>query len=376
VGDPERDPRTGELTGIFRVSFDLDLPELRSRRSLDGLRSMLATAARYGVTTAFDVQVPLEDLGSYELLQSRGELPIHVRVAIYHPPGTPPEQYAEFRLASERCAGERLQAGAVKLYIDGVQETHSAYLLEPYADEPPRRGETVYPESGFREVVATLDSLGFQILTHACGDAGVRAVLDAYEALGPSTDAPPRRHRIEHCENVAPDDLARFARLGVVPCMMPHHSSPDLTRRWRQTMGEARWRSAFPWKELLAGGARLAFSSDWPVADLNPFVHLRSAVARKDSDGNPSPHRLSVREAIDAYTQGAAYASGCDQDRGTLVAGKWCDLVVLSENPFETPELELDSVRVVATLVEGRIAYADSAMPGLSELLPSRKDGP
>lgn len=360
VGDPERDPQTGEMTGIFRVSFDLHLPELRSRRSVDGLRRILATAARYGITTVFDVQVPLEDLACYELLQAQHELPIHVQVAIYHPPGTSPERYGDFREASERCAGGRLRAGAVKLYIDGVQETHSAYLLDPYADEPSLRGETVYPESEFRAVVAKLDGLGFQLLTHACGDGGVRAALDAYEALPPSNGRTSRRHRIEHCENVAPVDIARFRRLGVIPCMMPHHSSPDLTRRWRQTMGETRWSSSFPWKELWAGGAKLAFSSDWPVADLNPFVHLRSAVARKDPDGNPSPHRLSVQQAIYAYTQGAAYASNCDADRGTLEVGKLCDLVILSENPFETPEDQLDRIRVVTTLVEGRVAYTES----------------
>jgi len=375
VGDPERDPQTGELTGIFRVSFDLDLPELKSRRSLDGLRQFLATAARYGITTVFDVQVPLEDLESYELLQSQGELPIHVEVAIYHPPSTTPGQYAAFHLASERCVGNRLRAGAVKLYIDGVQETHSAYLLRPYTDQPSSQGETVYKTSDFRTIVAELDRRGFQILTHACGDGGVRIVLDAYESLKLDAGRPPSRHRIEHCENVAPEDLGRFARLGVVPCMMPHHSSPELTRRWRQTMGEDRWRSGFPWKELLQAGAPLAFSSDWPVADLNPFVHLQSAVARQDPDGEPSPHRLSLTEAIDAYTRGAAYASNCASDRGTLAPGKCCDLVVLSENPFETPADQLRRVRVVTTLVEGRVVYQDLPAVAVTELVEPRVSG-
>jgi predicted amidohydrolase YtcJ len=375
VGDPERDPRSGELTGIFRTSFDLDLPELMSRRSVEGLRRILATAARYGITTAFDVQVPFEDLGAYERLEAQGELPIRIKIALYHPRGTPSLRYPVFRAASDRFVGERLRAGAVKLYIDGVQETHTACLLDPYTDDPSNRGTTVYPESEFRSVVADLDRAGFQILTHACGDGGVRAVLDAYERLSSGGKAAARRHRIEHCENIASEDLGRFARLGVIPCMMPHHSSPDLTRRWRQSMGEARWGSAFPWRELLDRGAALAFASDWPVADLNPFVHLRSAVARNGIDGLPSPHRLTVREAIDAYTRGAAYAAGCDADCGSLASGKWCDLVVLSDDPFDMPVERLDQVRVVATLVGGEVAYSDPTVIDTSGLPASSGSG-
>ena len=359
VGHPERDSRTGEMTGIFRMSFDLTLPELLERRSLDGLRRMLGAALRFGITTAFDVQVPLPDLGAYERLQAQRELPIRVQVAIYHPPDTPEASYPEFRAASDRCKGKRLRAGAVKLYIDGVQETHTASLLDPYSDGPDSRGGTVYSTEKFASVVRALDQAGFQIVTHACGDGGVRAVLDAYESLDDRERLGSRRHRIEHCENVSPLDLDRFGRLGVVPCMMPHHSSPDFTRRWRQAMGEARWRDAFPWKKLLDRHARLAFSSDWPVADLNPFVHLKTAVTRRDPEGNASPHRVTLAQGIDAYTVGAAYASRCDEERGSLVPGKMTDLLVLSDNPFEQPLELMDKIRVLVTVVDGDVAYID-----------------
>jgi predicted amidohydrolase YtcJ len=363
-GDPVREATSGELTGIFRVGFDLNLPELASMHSLEGLRRMLAKAARLGITTGFDVQVPLEDFAAYESLQARDELAIRVRVAFYHPPGTPPSVYPKFRVASDRTRGDRLRAGSVKLYIDGVQETYTACLTEPYSDRPESRGETVYSESEYHRIVHELDRAGFQILTHACGDRGVAIALSAYEALGTARSPDDRRHRIEHCESITPADIERFARVGVVPCMMPHHSAPELTRRWRQVMGDARWDAGFPWKELLQRKARLAFSSDWPVSDLNPWVQVKSAVERKTSDGQPSPHRLSVGEAIDAYTQGAAYATHCDQDRGTLVPGKFCDLIVLSENPFEMAPEDLDTVRVVLTLVGGRAAYADESVFG------------
>jgi predicted amidohydrolase YtcJ len=372
VGDPVRDSATGELTGIFRLGFDLELPELVGLRSLDGLRRMLQMAARLGITTAFDVQVPLDALEGYETLLAREELPIHVQMAFYHPRGTQASAYSEFRAAADRLEGDRLRAGSVKLYIDGVQETYTACLLEPYLDRPESRGETVYPVEEFRRTVHDLDRAGFQILTHACGDGGVRIALDAYEALGTDPSPGGRRHRIEHCENIAPDDLDRFARLGVIPCMMPHHSAPELTRRWRQTMGETRWKAGFPWKGLLDRKARLAFSSDWPVADLNPFIHLKSAVARRDADGSPSPLRLSARQAIDAYTRGSAYATRCEHDRGTLAPGYRCDLIVLSEDPFAVPPDRLDKVRVLLTMVDGRVVYADSSAIDVGNLPAAR----
>jgi predicted amidohydrolase YtcJ len=366
VGEPERDPHSGELTGVFRRSFDLEIPELQARRSLDGLRRTLAAAARLGITTAFDVQVPLEDLGVYGELRQREELPIRVRAAIYHPRGTDPRRYGEFRAAAERWADDWFRVAAVKLYIDGVQETHTAAVLEPYADRPDSRGETVYTDAEFRELVRTLDKADFQILTHSCGDRGVRIALDAYEAAAAEAGGPSgRRHRIEHCETVAAEDRPRFGRLDVVPCMMPRHSAPELTRRWREVMGDARWWDSFPWRELLDSGARLAFSSDWPVADLNPLVNVRSAVARAGPDGRPSPHRLSVAEALDAYTRGAAYASHCEADRGTLAVGKYADFVVLDGDPLETPVDRLGEIRVATTVVGGRIVHSEGAAPAV-----------
>lgn len=361
VGGMQRDPKSREPTGIFTESFDLEplLPEFARRRSIEGLQRILTAASGYGITTAFDVQVPLDALGAYEELRNRDALPLRVRAAIYHPRGTTRHQYPEFMNAVAKAHDDWFGVGAVKLYIDGVQETGTAALLEPYANDPDSRGKTVYPEGEFESIVLDLDRRGFQIVTHACGDRGVRIALDAYERAATTNRMVGRRHRIEHCENLSAADIPRFARLGVVPCMMPRHAAPELTARWREVVGPARTRLAFPWRALVAAGATLAFASDWPVAELNPWVGIQEAVTRSDSNGRPSPLRLTLEESIAAYTRGAAFASHCESTRGTLAPGKYADLVVLAPDPFEVPPERLQDVRTVATVVDGRTVFAD-----------------
>jgi len=361
IGEMQRNSKTGEPTGIFHLIFDLEayMPEYEKRRSVEGLRRTLLTAARYGITTAFDVQMNPEHLKAYEALWAEKRLPIRIRTAIYHPRETSNSLYHKFKDITAQFDDDWFRVGAVKLYIDGVQETGTAALLEPYANNSASLGETVYSVSEFDRIVAELDRLGFQICTHACGDRGVRIALDAYEAAAVENGTAGRRHRIEHCENLAPEDIPRFARLGVIPCMMPRHSAPELTGRWAEAVGPSRAEIAFPWRELLDSGAHLAFASDWPVADLNPIVGIYQAVARKDPHGNASPHRLSPKEAVDAYTVGAAFATFCEADRGTLEAGKYADMIMLSQDLFEVPLEHLPNTRVICTIVNGKIAFAE-----------------
>lgn len=365
VGAMQRDPGTGRPTGVFHEVYNLMpyLPELRRRRSVDGLRATLRTASRFGITTAFDVQVNLEDLHAYETLWRSGELTVRVRVALYHPPETPRARYPAFVEMRDRPWDDWLRVAGVKLYIDGVQETGTAALLEPYANDPASCGSTQYPVDAFRAVVGEFDRLGFQICIHACGDRGVRIALDAYERAQQGNGTSGRRHRVEHCENLAAEDLPRFARLGVLPCMMPRHSSPDLTARWREAVGPDRTARSFLWRELLDAGAPLAFASDWPVSDMNPLVGVQEAVSRRTPDGAPSPHRVTVREAIDAYTQGAAYASHAETTRGMLVEGTYADFVILSHDVFETPEERIGEARVVRTVVGARTVFEEDARP-------------
>jgi predicted amidohydrolase YtcJ len=361
VGGIQRDPKTHKPTGIFTESFDVTalLPEFARRKSIEGLEHILTAASGYGITTGFDVQVPLDTLEGYEQLRNRNALPVRIRAAIYHPRGTPKHRYPEFMNAVAKAHDDWFGVGAVKLYIDGVQETGTAALLEPYANDPSSRGKTVYPVGEYEAIVTDLDRRGFQVLTHACGDRGVRLALDAYEKASATNQMIGRRHRIEHCENLSPEDIPRFARLGVIPCMMPRHSAPELTRRWRDAVGPARAHTAFAWKALLESGAGLAFASDWPVADLNPWVGIHSAVHRTDASGDLSPLRISLEAALRAYTLGAAFASHCETTRGSLATGKYADLVVVSPDPFEAAPEKLATIRTVATVVDSRTVFAD-----------------
>jgi predicted amidohydrolase YtcJ len=361
VGKMERDPRTREPTGIFHRTFDLTplLPEIQARRSIAGLAKTVAAASAYGITTAFDVQVNLNDLHAYGDLRAAGRLTVRMRIALYHPKDTKRDRYTAFEAERQRFQDDWLRVAAVKLYIDGVQETGTAALLEPYANDPSSRGTTVYDVDEFRSIVAELDRLGFQVCTHACGDRGVRVALDAYEAASRTNGTEGRRHRIEHCENLSPDDVPRFARLGVIPCMMPRHASPELTTRWREAVGSDRTRIAFPWRALLSSGASLAFASDWPVSSMNPLVGIQEALLRKTAEGEPSPHRVSLADAIDSYTRRAAFACYAESTCGSLAEGKYADFLVLSRDLFRIPAEEVLEAHVVRTVVEGRIVFAD-----------------
>ncbi len=361
VGQLVRDPSTREPTGVFHEAFDLTphLPEFQRRRSLDGLRATVRMATRFGITTAFDVQVNLDDLRAYEALWKAGELTVRVRAALYHPPDTAADSYPTFADHLQRPWDDWLRVAGVKLYIDGVQETGTAAVLEPYANDPSSRGQTQYPVETFHEIVRTFDRLGFQIRTHACGDRGVRLALDAYERAMQANGTSGRRHCIEHCENVSTEDVPRFASLSVIPCMMPRHASPELTGRWAEAMGPERVRASFPWRALLDAGAPLAFASDWPVADMNPLVGIQEAVNRRTLEGEPSDHRVRLAEAVDGYTRRAAFACQADATRGTLEPGKYTDFLLLSEDLFRTSPARIRETRVLRTFVGGRLVYSN-----------------
>ena len=362
VGEMQLDPATSEPTGVFTRTFDLTplVPEVQARRSLDGLRRTVSEASRCGITTAFDVQVNREDVHAYADLRARGELTVRMRIALYHPEATDPSAYAGFEASKAGFQDDWIQVGAVKLYIDGVAETGTAALLDPYTRNPSARGPALYTFERFREIVAEFDRRGFQICTHACGDRGARLALDAYEAAARANETSGRRHRIEHCELLAPSDLPRFAQLDVIPCMMPRHSAPELTARWRDAVGPDRADAGFPWRELRDAGASLAFASDWPVAPMDPLLGIREATGRLSLRGGPSGHRITMQEAVDAYTRQAAYACHAESTRGTLVVGKYADFIVLSDDIFTIRENRLASARVIGTYVAGRSVYSEA----------------
>jgi predicted amidohydrolase YtcJ len=214
-------------------------------------------------------------------------------------------------------------------------------------------------------LVAELDRRGWQVMTHAVGDAAVRETLDAYERAPEANPEPAdgRRHRIEHVESPSPDDLGRFARLGVVASVQPGHGTPpERDDPWAANLGPERAARGWMSGSLAKAGAPLAFGSDWPVGPLDPLRGIFVAVNRTDTDGEPEggwlpDEKLTLAEAVRAFTSGAAWASFDDQRKGTIARDMLADIVILSEDLFALPPERLLEAEVVMTIVDGEIVY-------------------
>jgi predicted amidohydrolase YtcJ len=351
------------VKGLSRAGMrDLDardLPWATPDRQYARLVSSLDHALECGITTVVEPQNSPDDIALFERARTRGRLNLRVVLAMFHPPGTSPEERAEFARLAATYDDEQLRLGPLKLYIDDVVEPHTAALHEPYANDPSHRGTTYYAAEEFADLVARLDRDGFQLFVHATGDRGITTVLDAVEHARRVNGPRDARHQVVHVECLRHHDLPRFAELGVVACVQPRHAAPDVAgpgHAWAEAVGEARWHQAWPLRSLQEHGATLAFSSDWNVAEMEPMVGIYSAVTRAPlAGGDPwqQEEAVSVADAIHAYTMGSAVANFCDHDRGSITAGKLADLVVLEQDPFDVDPTKLADIAVLETWVGG-----------------------
>jgi predicted amidohydrolase YtcJ len=262
-----------------------------------------------------------------------------------------------------------LRIGGVKVFSDGALGARTAYMLEPFEGYPDSYGLPMGTVAHLREVIAKASRAGIASFVHAIGDRANREVLDAIEIArkAESADDATRttqhalRHRIEHAQITHPADIPRFASLGVIASMQPIHATQDMLiadRLWG-----ARSAHSYAWRSLLDAGAVLAFGSDAPVETLNVLAGLHAAVTRRRADGTPGPNgwygeqRLTMAEAVYAYTMGAAYASGEEMIKGSLAPGKLADLVVLSQDIFTIDPAAILETEVVGTMVGGAWVY-------------------
>jgi predicted amidohydrolase YtcJ len=279
---------------------------------------------------------------------------------------TPLEQWQ--RLAKEvkdRGRGtDWLRIGGLKGYVDGSLGSHTAAFLEPFTDAPGDRGLLVNTPEDLEKWTAGADREGLQVAVHAIGDRAIRLQLDIFERVAVANGTRDRRFRIEHAQHIAPDDIPRFAKLGVIPSMQPYHAIDD--GRWAdRVIGPKRSETTYAFRSLLDTGARLAFGSDWYVAPPTPMEGIYAAATRRTIDGkNPDgwvpQQKINVEEALRAYTIDAAYAAFSEKSLGSLEPGKLADLVVLKRNPFETPPEEINAVPIQTTIVGGKIVYLKS----------------
>jgi len=333
------------------------------RRSIE--RS-LREAAALGVTSVQDMAVNYGDLAVYAALLGEGRLGTRIYVA---PSIVAVEDQAKLGIR-QAFGGPSLRLGAVKGFADGSLGSRTAYFFEPFLDQPGNRGllaDTMQPLSRTREYLARADAAGLQVCIHAIGDEAISTVLDLYAEVEKNGGARDRRWRIEHAQHMAAKDFERFAALKVIASVQPYHAIDD--GRWAEArIGHARAARTYPFRTFREHGVRLAFGTDWPVAPLNPMLTLYAATTRATLDGrNPGgwfpEQKLSIEEAIEAYTLGSAYAEFQEHEKGTISPGKLADFVLLSEDVLHLPPAELRRVRVLRTWVGGAEVYKAAASP-------------
>jgi predicted amidohydrolase YtcJ len=365
-----KDPRTGEPTGALKeaaMALMTAAPQPTAEDKLAAIRAGLVEAHRLGITSVQNAGGSPEDLELYGELRKSGDLTIRVYQALFANPAMTEAGLERLDQVREKFADDPLlKTGAVKLVADGVIESHTAAMLEPYANRASTAGDARFTPEQLNKVVALLDGDGWQIMTHAIGDAAVRMTLDAYEAAAKANPAPERgrRHRIEHIETIDPADVGRFGQLGVIAGMQPVHAtpSPEPGDVWSINIGAERAAHGWLWGSIARAGGRLAFGSDWPVMSFDPLIGLHVAVNRTTLAGLPvggwlPKERLALRQAIDAYTRHAAWASFDDQRKGVLERDMLADIVVLSDDIFEGPTSRITDAHVVVTIVDGKVVY-------------------
>ena len=357
----------GQPTGVLKESAQglvrSKIPAPSRAQRLDAARQAVQMAARLGITSIQNASGDESDLDIYEELLRRGELTLRVSVAISIRSGATEKRIDEVRALARKYSGPMLRVGGIKLLVDGVIESHTAAMLEPYSDGANTSGEPALTQDELSRIVALADRAGLQVYIHAIGDRGVRMALNAYEHARRVNGPRDARHRIEHIEAVSPADISRFAQLGVLASMEPIHADPGTVDVWSRAVGPERVKYAFAWRSLEQAGARLVFSSDWPAAiTVSPIRGLHNAVNRQTRDGRPPggwipEQRVSLESTLAAYTQAGAYSSFEEKEKGTIAAGKIADVIVLSDDPFRIPAARLHTLQVETTVFDGRVIY-------------------
>lgn len=366
-----KESRTGEPTGALKEAamalMGAAAPKPTEEDRIAAIRAAIDEAHRFGITSVQDAGGTADDLELFDRLRKRGELSLRIYQALRADATLTEAGVAELGQLRERFADDPLlKTGAVKLIADGVIESHTAAMLEPYANRSTVKGDARFTPAQLNRVVGILDQAGWQVMTHAIGDAAVRITLDAYEAAANANPASDRgrRHRIEHIETIDPADIPRFGTLGVIASMQPVHATPSPTPGdvWSVNIGDARASRGWMWASIARAGGRLAFGSDWPVMTLDPLKGLHVAVTRTTQDGLPEggwipTERLALRTAIDAYTRDGAFASFDEQRKGTLARDMLADIVVLSDDIFAGGASRLTTTEVAVTIADGKVVY-------------------
>ncbi len=352
----------GEPTGVFIDAamglVDRHQPETTSEQYEAGLRLALAETARLGLTGVHEAGVSLEVVDLYQRAIDEGWFTLRL-YGMVGGRGRTFDHFCENGMIDNY--GDRLTVRSVKYFIDGALGSRGAALLEDYSDDPGNQGLLMLDVGAYRENVRKAFECGFQVNTHAIGDRGNREVLDAYEIAQQEVPNHSTRHRVEHAQVVAVEDIPRFAELGIIASMQPTHATSDMG--WAEDrVGADRIQGAYVWSGFLKIGVPVAFGSDFPVERVDPLLGFYAAVTRQDVEGQPvggwyPEERVTREEALRGFTLDAAYAAFQEDELGSIEPGKWADFVVLSDNIMTIPAPQILDTRVMATYIGGQAVY-------------------
>lgn len=368
-GEIERD-KDGNPTGILKDAavalVERIMPPLSPEEQDNAMEAALREAAAHGVTSVQNMADSSEDRSQPEVFREfqKSEREGKLTVRIYESMPVRDYKYLSDPGVVAPFGDSYLRIGNLKAFADGALGSETAWMDEPFTNHAGYSGipsPDLLDVEHFYDEMRQADKAGLQISIHAIGDRANRTILDLYARMEKDNGPADRRPRIEHAQHLHPADYARFAQLGVIASMQPYHAIDD--GRWAVTeLGPERLKSSYAWKSLIDAGATLAFGSDWPVAPLDPVMGIYAAATRRTLDGkNPKgwipEQRISVAQAVHAYTMGSAYAEHQEKVKGSVEPGKLADLVVLSDDIFAIPPENIEKTKVTMTVFDGRVIY-------------------
>ena len=377
-GRIDRYPNSTEPSGSLQETSAMNLvhivePELTQKELEAGLAYSRDHLHSLGITAVQDAMLKLTPgdayfgLPAYLALEERGELNLHVINAMYWQNDISLEEQLPAFLKARDESTPYIHNTAIKIWQDGVIETETAALLEPYLNRGDQFvGELLNEPAVLNEAVAALDAAGFQIHFHAIGDRAIRSAFDSIQAAREANGKHDNRHHISHIQLFSPEDIPRFAELDLVANFQPLWAIEDgyITDLTIPRIGEERGKFLYPIGSVQRTGARVAFGSDWYVTSANPLDGIEAAVTRLDPDGKTDEplgenEEINLAQAIENYTLNSAYVNFLDVDTGSIEIGKLADIIVLDRNLFDVPASEINQVRVIATLFRGELVFGN-----------------